>query len=97
MTAEEVIASARRCVGARFRAQGRDPATGLDCVGVAAAAVNSDPPPARYSLRGGHWRQLAMVAEAMGLQTVFPGEERAGDLLMVEAGPGQLHMIVMVP
>ena len=38
-----------------------------------------------------------MVAEAMGLQTVFPGEERAGDLLMVEAGPGQLHMIVMVP
>lgn len=97
MTPEEVIASARRCVGARFRTQGRDPVSGLDCVGVAAAAMGKAAPPARYGLRGDHGRMIALVAEAMGLQPVFPGEARPGDLLIVEAGPGQLHMLILVP
>jgi cell wall-associated NlpC family hydrolase len=97
MTPEEVVASARRCVGARFRAQGRDPETGLDCVGVAAVAMDKTMPPARYPQRGQDWRSIALVAEAMELWPIFPGEARAGDLLMVEPGPGQNHMIVMTP
>lgn len=97
MTPDEVVASARRCVGARFRPQGRDPRTGLDCVGVAAVALDKTLPPARYPARGSDWRSIAMVAEAMGLEAIFPGEARAGDLLMVEPGPGQIHMVVITP
>jgi cell wall-associated NlpC family hydrolase len=37
MTRAEIFAdAATRCIGARFRLQGRDPATGLDCVGLVA-------------------------------------------------------------
>jgi len=97
MTPDEVIASARRCVGARFRTQGRDPASGLDCAGVAAVAFDKGLPPARYGLRGDHGRMIATVAEAMGLRPVFPGEERWGDLLIVEAAPGQVHMLILTP
>lgn len=97
MTPEEVVASARRCVGARFRPQGRDAATGLDCIGVAAIAMDKTPPLAAYTMRGNHWRAIALVAAEMGLAEIFPGEARPGDLLMVEPGPGQLHMIVMTP
>ncbi len=97
MTPEEVIESARRCVGARFRTQGRDPMSGLDCAGVAGRAFDKDLPPARYGLRGDHGRAIALMAEAMGLRPVFPGEARPGDLLIVEAGPGQLHMAILVP
>ena len=97
MRPDEVIASARRCVGARFRTQGRDPASGLDCVGVAAVALDKQVPPARYGLRGDHARMIAQVAEAMELRPVFPGEARRGDLLVVEAGPGQVHMLILTP
>jgi hypothetical protein len=97
MTPDEVVDSARRCIGARFRPQGRDPQTGLDCVGVAAVAMDKTVPPARYPQRGQDWAIIAMVADAMGLWAIFPGEARAGDLLMVEPGPGQVHMVVITP
>lgn len=97
MTPKEVVASARRCVGARFRPQGRDPNTGLDCVGVAAVSLDKTLPPARYPARGRDWRVLAMVAGEMGLEPIFPGAARPGDLLMVEPGPGQIHMVVITP
>ena len=34
-----IIAAARAAIGARFRLHGRDPATGLDCVGLVACAA----------------------------------------------------------
>ncbi|MEG8037878.1 hypothetical protein QP166_00400 [Sphingomonas sp. LR60] len=40
MTAgERVLAAAQQLVGVRFRVQGRDPALGLDCVGLVAVAL----------------------------------------------------------
>lgn len=33
-TGADVVATARACLGARFRHQGRSPATGLDCIGL---------------------------------------------------------------
>lgn len=39
MTGDQVVARARRLIGVRFRAQGRDPAFGVDCVGLVAAAL----------------------------------------------------------
>jgi cell wall-associated NlpC family hydrolase len=32
--AQQFVTAARACIGARFRLQGRDPATGLDCIGL---------------------------------------------------------------
>lgn len=97
MTPEEIVASARRCVGVRFRPQGRDPRTGLDCVGVAAMSFDKALPPARYPSRGRNWEMLARDAVEMGLREIIPGEARAGDLLIVEPGPGQIHTAVITP
>lgn len=92
---DDIIARARACVGARFRLQGRDPATGLDCVGVAAIAFGKHAPPARYALRGGDEIALAEMIAASGLRDVDDDHGRPGDLVMVRAGLRQLHLIVL--
>lgn len=90
-----MVARARACVGARFRLQGRDPASGLDCVGVAARAFAVDPPPARYGLRGGAAAALMEAIGATGVRRVPRDEAAAGDLMLVEAGPHQFHLLVL--
>lgn len=87
-TGERVAAAALACVGARFRAQGRDPATGLDCVGVAAFALGVAVP-AEYALRSAAWRE----------DQVPDGLERCdgaatGDVLLCRFAPQQLHVAV---
>lgn len=79
-------------VGVPFRLHGRDPATGLDCVGLAALALAAGgvrvAVPSGYGLRGGDARAVAAVLGGV----MRPGDgERAGDLLLVRPGPGQLH------
>jgi len=95
MTAgERVAAAARRTVGAPFRLQGRDPTTGLDCVGVVALSLRAGghdgPIPQGYALRCGAadayrscWTGLA-PADGAG----------AGDVLLCLAGPRQLHLAI---
>lgn len=97
MTAKEIVASARRCVGTRFRPQGRDPDTGLDCVGVAAVALGATLPPASYAQRSREIRSYAVLADELGLQEVFLGEARPGDLVIYAPGPGQLHTVIITP
>lgn len=89
------MARARGCVGACFRLQGRDPATGIDCVGLAAIAFGKAAPPAHYALRGGDETALARMIAETGLEDAPEGPGRAGDLVMVEAGPRQLHLAVL--
>jgi cell wall-associated NlpC family hydrolase len=52
---ERVAAAALALVGTPFRLHGRDPLTGLDCVGLAACALTmaglTTQPPRRYALR----------------------------------------------
>lgn len=93
-TRQEIIAAARGCVGVRFRPQGRDPRYGLDCVGVAAIAY-ARPVPADYALRGGSRRAIAQVIDATGLTSVALDAAGPGDLLLLEAGAGQLHLAVL--
>lgn len=83
---------ARAAVGARFRLHGRDPADGLDCVGLAAWAYGVADVPAGYALRGGDAGRVAAVVEAIGLMPV--ADDRPGDLLMLRTGPGQVHLAV---
>lgn len=91
-TKDEIIAAARGCVGARFRVHGRDPAWGLDCVGVAAIAfgraVAGDYPP-----RGGRIERIDAQARAAGLAKSMAA--CPGDLVVIDEGAGQLHLAVL--
>ncbi len=91
--AERVVAAARGTLGARFRAQGRDPAFGLDCVGVAAWALRAGgypgAVPSGYSLRAG---EAAIGREALRGLARCAGDA-AGDLLLCRAGSG-LHLAI---
>jgi murein DD-endopeptidase / murein LD-carboxypeptidase len=84
-----IEAAALALVGARFRLHGRDLATGLDCVGVAAAAAGVDAP-SGYALRGGDAAMIADLIERAGLVAVAGAQ--AGDILLMRTGPGQLHL-----
>lgn len=84
-----MAARARWLVGVRFRAQGRDPAFGLDCVGVVAAALGREVG-ADHAMRSGDVARVVREAARLGL--VRAEGERAGDVLLFESGPGQLHL-----
>lgn len=94
---ERAAAAAAGCVGARFRRHGRDPAGGLDCVGVAAVAARAAgcamPVPTGYRLRGGEAAAVAAMLDAW-LPRGEPGA--AGALVLMRPGAGQLHLGVGV-
>lgn len=88
--AEAVVARARGLVGTRFRGQGRSVSAGLDCVGLVAAALRLDRVRGDYALRGGSEAELDAALHAAGLRAVDGA--RPGDVLVMRAGPGQLHL-----
>ena len=85
---------ARALVGAPFRLHGRDPATGLDCVGVAALVVGVADVPRGYSVRTADGDGVAALIDRAGLTRVERAV-RAGDLVLVKSGPAQCHLVVM--
>jgi lipoprotein Spr len=88
--AARVVARARELIGTRFRAQGRDPAAGLDCVGLVAAAAGIADPPTGYALRGGSPEALAVGLRAAGFRPARAMQ--AGDVPAMWTGPEQLHL-----
>jgi murein DD-endopeptidase / murein LD-carboxypeptidase len=93
-TRGEIVAAARRCIGAPFRPHGRDTAWGLDCVGVAGQAY-ARPSPRRYPLRGGCAEGIGDLIRASGLRAIEPERAQAGDLLLIEAGMAQFHLAII--
>jgi cell wall-associated NlpC family hydrolase len=93
---ERAIAAARGAIGTRFRLHGRDPASGLDCVGLAALALRAEgfggAVPSGYALRSGDAVRVVAAIEAAGL--VPAADVRPGDLVLLRAGPGQLHFAI---
>jgi len=96
---EAIVAAARGLVGAPFRLHGRDPAMGLDCVGVVALALVAAgcrgvarAVPDGYRLRGGALALHEARLRAAGL--VRAGGQRPGDVLLVEAGVAQFHLMI---
>lgn len=88
---EAALARARACIGSRFRPQGRDPATGLDCVGLAGWAYGVAVP-GGYALRSG---DAARVREGIAVAGLAAAEgRRPGDLVLLRSGPGQLHLAI---
>ena len=96
--AERAVAAGRGVVGVRFRLHGRDPAFGLDCVGVAGVAMRaagfSGDIPGGYALRGGDAATVAARLDASGLERGYA--PLPGDLALFETGPAQFHLAVLV-
>ena len=96
---DAVVAAARGAIGARFRMQGRDPAFGLDCVGVVAVGLRGagygGAVPADYALRGGCVTEIVAQFAAAGL--VRRVTASPGGVALFDTGCGQLHLAVIVP
>ncbi|WP_294196752.1 peptidoglycan endopeptidase [uncultured Sphingomonas sp.] len=89
---ERVLAAARQLVGVRFRAQGRDPAWGLDCVGLVAVAL---------ARAGARVTVPHDCAQACGRCAFDPPDDwrpcagdRPGDVLLCRVSAAQLHLAV---
>ncbi len=80
---------ARDAIGAKFRLGGREPAHGLDCVGLVAWALEVADAPNGYALRGGVPERVTALLDARltRVDAAVPG-----DVLLFAAGPGQLHL-----
>lgn len=87
-----VVGRARGCLGVRFRPQGRDPALGLDCVGLVGVALAVELP-ADAPLRCGDAVRVIRGAAGLGLRRVETAD--AGDVALFASGPGQLHLGVL--
>jgi cell wall-associated NlpC family hydrolase len=97
MSGADLAHAALELVGTRFRWLGRDPATGLDCLGVLVAALaRCGRPvvlPRRYPLRRTGLPDLDALAQAAGL--VVTSELAApGDVLLVRPAPLQVHLAI---
>ena len=97
MTGEQLAAEAEALVGTPFRLHGRDPANGLDCVGLLAAALaaggRASSLPNFYPLRAGKPPELGEAPAACGFETTA-GRILPGDVLLVRIGPCQFHLLI---
>ncbi len=86
--------AAEALVGCPFRLHGRDPETGLDCVGVVVAAMASigrnAPFPTGYALKRRSMGGLDIIALALGFGEAS-GPVRRDDVVMYRVGACQLH------
>jgi hypothetical protein len=96
MTGAELASAVEALVGTKFRLHGRDPATGLDCIGVLAAAMGGGSSfPNHYALRARHLPDLSALAADFGFSPV-QGSLAPGDVLMLRLGPCQFHLMIAV-
>jgi lipoprotein Spr len=92
-----VAARARELLGVRFRPQGRRPDQGLDCVGLVAAVAQLPPDlvPRDYAMRDAAPDGLS-DHYARHVRSIAPESAEPGDILLVNAGSGQHHFVVLV-
>lgn len=84
-------------LGCPFRLHGRDPDTGLDCVGLVSAALTASGAqpvvPIGYGLRNLSIDQWLPLAERSGLEP-SSGPLRAGDVLLIALAHCQHHLVI---
>ena len=91
--------AAHALIGTRFRLHGRDPATGLDCVGLAAAALqaaglNPGPVPTGYGLSDHDHDAIHTMMQTAGLvRTALP--LRTGHIALYLVGHRQHHLAII--
>lgn len=100
MSASALAAAAEALVGTQFRLHGRDPATGLDCIGLfgAAMAANGRPLalPTGYPLRLRELHGWLPDPAAYGFTLTGP-PFAPGDVVMLRPGPAQFHLAIAAP
>lgn len=94
----DAVERALSLLGTRFRAQGRDPSVGLDCLGLAIIAYRIDPATIRrdYRLSGDHRREL-VAGLASGFRRIPASQRRNGDLMLIRVAADQYHLAVRTP
>ena len=94
---EALAEAARALIGSPFRLHGRDPATGLDCVGLVSAALAASgvrpAVPTGYSLRNLDIAQWLPLAQQSGLVPA-PGAICAGEVLLIALAHCQHHLVI---
>jgi hypothetical protein len=94
---EALAQAAQSLVGCPFRLHGRDPATGLDCVGLVAAALAATGmkavTPVGYGLRNTDIKQWLPLAQRAGLQ-LSRGPLAAGEVLLLTLAHCQHHLVI---
>lgn len=97
MSGADLAAAAEALVGAPFRLHGRDPASGLDCIGVLAASLAACGRPAHlptgYALRTRALPGLEAIVSDCAMVPVA-GPAQAGDVLLVRVGACQFHLLI---
>jgi cell wall-associated NlpC family hydrolase len=100
MSADSLADAALALVGVPFRLHGRDPAHGLDCIGLLGAAmVRSGRPvalPQGYGLRNASLERWLPDPLTLGFHSVS-GTALAGDVLLIAPGSGQFHLAIAAP
>lgn len=95
--ASPLAEAAIRLVGTPFRLHGRNPATGLDCVGLVAEALRQTGTrpyaPEGYRLRNLSIARWLAHAPASGLTPV----DEDGDVILARVHPLQPHLAILVP
>jgi len=87
--APKVVTRARALIGTPFRLHGRD-AAGLDCVGLVALAWQQTQIATGYALRTND--PAAIEAALRVLRFRRRRKLKPGDILILNAGPAQLHL-----
>jgi cell wall-associated NlpC family hydrolase len=97
MTPRRLAREAEALVGTPFRLHGRDPATGLDCLGLLAAAMaRTGRPtalPTGYPLRISQLDRWMPDPAVCGLR-LTRGRFAAGDVVLLQPGPAQFHLAI---
>lgn len=92
----KLAAAAATLIGVPFRLHGRDPATGLDCVGLVAEALRragaTPIVPAGYRLRATTVDGLLPFAEANGF--LAAAKANHADVVLTMVNPVQPHLLV---
>lgn len=100
MTGAALAAAASKFAGRPFRLHGRDPETGLDCIGLLSAslrAIGQDVElPTGYRMRTADFPLIPNWADQIGFIAVSD-DIVAGDVLFTRPGPGQLHLVIAAP
>lgn len=93
----ELAKAAETVVGTPFRLHGRDPRTGLDCIGLIDRALaeigRAALFPNGYALRTGQWPNLDEIAAKRGF-AVVGGPIQPGDVLLLNPSATQMHFVI---
>jgi cell wall-associated NlpC family hydrolase len=97
--AEAFAAAAAAMAGVPFRLRGRDPVSGVDCVGLVAVALSQCGqrvcPPEGYALRMGDVGRWLSFAARNGFVAVDrQAAPQAGDLLLLQVSAVQPHLAI---